>query len=129
MPYKCVHCSAVYSDDASEVLEGCVCRSKFFFYIKEEKIKEIMEEKSITELTSAQKIRIEREMRELTGTTEEQAPVVLDFESITLVKPGKYLIDIDKLFSKTKPRVYRLEDGKYIVDFNMGMLEDKNIFK
>ena len=32
------------------------------------------------------------------------------------LKPGKYLIDVTKLFSQHKPRIYKLEDGKYIVD-------------
>jgi len=42
--------------------------------------------------------------------------VFLDFESVRVLKPGKYLLDLQKLFSMGKPRVYQLEDGKYIVD-------------
>jgi len=33
-----------------------------------------------------------------------------------VLKPGKYLLDIQNLFSKERPLVYKLEDGKYIVD-------------
>ena len=40
----------------------------------------------------------------------------LDFESVKVLKPGKYVIDIAKLFEKNKPRVYKLEDGKYLID-------------
>jgi predicted nucleic acid-binding Zn-ribbon protein len=46
-----------------------------------------------------------------------ETPVFLDFESVKLLKPGKYLIDVEKLLGRTrKPQIYQLEDGKYIVD-------------
>ena len=43
-------------------------------------------------------------------------PVVLDIESIEILKPGKYKLDIVKLFKAKEPLIYKLEDGKYIVD-------------
>ena len=116
MPYKCVHCSAVYADGSKDVLVGCTkCRSKFFFYIKEEKLKE-MEQTATLELTAQEKKQMEVDVREIAGLEEPDTPVFLDFESVRVLKPGKYLIDIAKLFSRDKPRVYQIEDGKYIVD-------------
>jgi len=119
MAYKCVHCSRVYADDAREVSEGCVCKSKFFFYIKEEKLKEIQEYNPLVGLDEKEKDKIEEDIREIAGITDDEVPVFLDFESITVVKPGKYLVDISKLFSRDRPRVYKLEDGKYIIDLHM----------
>ncbi len=124
MPYKCVHCSATYVDAAQEVLEGCAkCKSKFFFYIKEEKLKQMNEEKSAEEnslldLSLTEKKQIEEDIRDITGVVDEETPVFLDFESVRVLKPGKYLLDLQKLLSKEKPRVYQLEDGKYIVDLS-----------
>lgn len=118
MPYKCVHCSSVYSDSSKEALEGCSdCSSRFFFYVKEEQLKEINKtsDKEI-ELSRKEKVQIEKDVREIAGIENEEKPVILDFESIKIMKPGKYLLDIAKLFDKTKPRVYKLEDGKYIID-------------
>src|SRR3989344_5894472 len=118
MPYRCVHCSAIYKDGSQEVLSGCSnCRSRFFFYIKEEKLKQMMEnEMSELELNDEEKEQIEEDVREIAGIKDEEAPVFLDFESVRVLKPGKYLLDLKKLFSMGKPRVYQLEDGKYIVD-------------
>ena len=125
MPYKCVHCTAVYEDGASALLVGCdSCKSKFFFYIKAEKLKEIQEkqkEKVADEtqmnLSVNEKEQIEKDVREIVGLKEDsETPVFLDFESVRVLKPGKYALDLNKLFSKAKPRVYQLEDGKYIVD-------------
>lgn len=118
MPYKCVHCSKVYKDGSEEILKGCSeCRSKFFFYIREEKLREILEKKeSEPELTKDEKNQIEDDVREIAGIKDEETPVFLDFESVKIIKPGKYLLDLSKLFSMDKPKVYKLEDGKYIVD-------------
>jgi hypothetical protein len=123
MPYKCVHCSSVYDDGAPEVLNGCSkadCKSKFFFYIREEKLKEIEAKKEFEpELNAKEKEQMERDVRELIGMKEDEKPVFLDFESIKILKPGKYLLDVQKLFATDKPRVYKLEDGKYVIDLNI----------
>lgn len=117
MPYRCVHCTKTYKDGSREVLQGCTCGSKFFFYIKEDKLKEILAQNPEEfELTYPEKKQVEEDVREIAGIKDEEAPVFLDFESIRILKPGKYLLDLSKLFSTDKPRVYKLEDGKYIVD-------------
>ncbi|MBX4196544.1 Zn-ribbon domain-containing protein [Candidatus Pacearchaeota archaeon] len=118
MPYKCVHCSAVYKDGSQEVLTGCAeCRSKFFFYIKEEKLKEISKNTDfVSMLNPAEKKQIEEDVRDIAGIKDEDTPVFLDFESVKVIKSGTYLLDLPKLFAMNKPRIYQLEDGKYIVD-------------
>ncbi len=118
MAYRCVHCSAIYKDGSQEILKGCSnCRSKFFFYIKEEKLKQLVENKQVElELNENEKNQIEKDVREIAGIKDEETPVFLDFESVRVLKPGKYLLDLQKLFSTGKPRIYQLEDGKYIVD-------------
>jgi predicted nucleic acid-binding Zn-ribbon protein len=121
MPYRCVHCSEIYDDGDKEVLEGCSsCKSKFFFYIRKEKLSEILANKEQEpELSEEEKDQIEQDVREIAGIEkEDDSPVYLDFESIRIIKPGKYLLDIQKLLTQKKPRVYQLEDGKYIVDLN-----------
>ena len=118
MPYRCVHCSSIYEDGSKELLEGCTCGSKFFFYIKPEKMQEILEQQKVMELAPSEKKQIEHDIREISGLTEEEKPIFLDFESVKVIKPGKYLLDLTKLFSKGKPRIYQLEDGKYVIDLN-----------
>lgn len=67
------------------------------------------------ELTGEEKIEIEEDVRDIVGDIDETKPVILDFESIRVKKPGKFEIDLIKLF-KRKPVVYKLEEGKYIID-------------
>lgn len=129
MPYKCVHCSKVYEDSSKELMNGCSngsCKSKFFFYISSEKLREIESVKSAvqgeeqpSELSAKEKKQMEQDVRDITGITDHETPIFLDFESIKIVKPGQYLLDLTKLFAVDKPRVYKLEDGKYIIDLSV----------
>ncbi|MDO8459917.1 MAG: Zn-ribbon containing protein [Nanoarchaeota archaeon] len=125
MAYKCVHCSTLYTDTAPEVLSGCGrCKGKFFFYIKEEKLKQMESQQGFgLELSDNEKKQIEKDVREIAGVEDEETPVFLDFESVKVIKSGKYLIDLSKLFSDEKPKVYQLEDGKYIIDLSSPISE------
>lgn len=118
-PHQCTHCGEIFPDAAEELLKGCSCGSRFFFYIRQEKIEELRKETrdAMVELEKADKVQIEKDIREITGLDEEpEKPVILDLESIRVIKPGKFEIDIINLFSKRRPLIYRLEEGKYIID-------------
>lgn len=119
MAHQCVHCSKTYGDGAEEVLKGCSCGGRFFFYISEEKLKRIQENKESEEvqLSVGEKKQIEKDVRDIVGVDEnEETPIVLDFESIKILKPGKYIIDVRNLFTKERPLIYKLEEGKYFID-------------
>lgn len=116
MPHQCVHCSKFYENAAPELLKGCSCGSRFFFYIKEEQYEKLMRERAMPiQLNEDEKKQIEQDVREMIGIKEEE-PVILDFESVRVIKPGKFEIDLINLFSKRRPLIYKLEEGKYIID-------------
>lgn len=124
MPHQCVHCSTIYPDASKELLEGCSCGSKFFFYIKKEQLEN---RKQIElNLTTDEKTKIERDVREIMGIEEDNVPVVLDLESIRVVGPGKFEIDVVNLFNNKKPIVYKLEEGKYIIDLARSLKKSKD---
>ncbi len=113
MSHQCVRCSKVYQDASSEILKGCNgCGGKFFFFIKQESLKQVQE--VTQQLSTFDKEKIEKDVMELIGY-EEDKPVILDLASINILKPGKFEIDLVKLFSG-EPMVYRLEEGKYVID-------------
>jgi len=122
MPHQCVHCGKIYLDASKEILTGCSCGTRFFYYIKQEKLDEIEKGKvnevqeKIKELDKTDKIQIEKEIREITGVEEPEMPVILDLESVKVIGPGKFEIDVVNLFNKKRPLIYKLEEGKYIID-------------
>jgi len=115
MPHQCVRCNRIIPMASKELLEGCAnCGGHFFFYIREDQLEKI-KEKPI-EIPEPQKEKIEKDVREMAGITEEKAPVILDLESVRVAGDGKFEIDIVNLFRKDRPLIYKLEEGKYIID-------------
>jgi predicted nucleic acid-binding Zn-ribbon protein len=100
---------------SKELLEGCAnCKGKFFFYIKQEQIERM--KNRIIEIPETEKNAIERDIREMVGITDEETPVILDLESVRVIGDGKFEIDLVNVFNKNRPLVYKLEEGKYIID-------------
>ena len=114
MPHQCVRCGKFYDDGAEEILKGCPCGGRLFFYINKKKLEE--SKNIITDLTTKEKDEIEKDVFDLIGIERDiEKPVVLDLESIRILKPGKYELDIVNLFRK-RPLIYKLEEGKYLID-------------
>ena len=113
MPHQCVRCSTFYDDGAQEILKGCSCGARLFFYIKKEKL-EAAKKVLPQDLKPEQKKQIEQDVLNLVGAKDD-SPVVLDFESIRVLEPGKYELDLVQLFNGA-PLIFKLEEGKYVID-------------
>jgi uncharacterized protein len=113
MPHQCVRCGSLYDDGSKELLSGCTCGGKFFFYIRKRDMSHV--QKATETLTVEDREQMEHDALELVGESNIDKPVILDLENVRVLKPGKFEIDLVDLF-KGKPLVYKLEDGKYIID-------------
>lgn len=115
MPHQCVKCGKVYPTGCRELLEGCSCGGRFFFFVRNEAMLKAAGAVAAS-LSQEEKEEIEKDVLDLIGgQIEEDKPIILDFESIRIQEPGKYEIDLVDLF-KGKPLVYKLAEGKYIID-------------
>tara|TARA_Y100000310_G_scaffold342476_1_gene445915 strand:+ start:1403 stop:1780 length:378 start_codon:yes stop_codon:yes gene_type:complete len=124
MAHQCVHCSEIYPAASKELLEGCSqCGGRFFFYIREDQLKKAKEEP--VEIPQEEKKKVEEDIREMAGITDENAPVILDIESVRVLRPGKFEIDVVNLFKKDRPVIFKLEEGKYIIDLSSMQTEKK----
>jgi len=114
MPHQCVKCNTIFETASSELLRGCPnCRGKFFFFIKQEKLEKTQE--MTKQLSLHDKEQIEKDVKDILGTLDDDAPIILDLASVNVLEPGKFELDLVRLF-KGEPMVVRLEDGKYIID-------------
>jgi predicted nucleic acid-binding Zn-ribbon protein len=105
----------MYPAGSKELLEGCSeCGSHFFFYIKDELL-ERMKENPI-ELPIEDRRQVEKDIREMAGIIEDDMPVILDIESVRVTGSGKFEIDLVNVFNKKRPLIYKIEEGKYIID-------------
>ena len=115
MPHQCVRCNIMYSDGASEILKGCSCGSRLFFYVKKERIEEA--KVMTTNFTDEQKKQIEHDVLDIIGDKRDrEKPVILDLESIRVIEPGKFELDLVHLFKEDDPLIYKLDEGKYVID-------------
>jgi len=115
MPSKCTKCGKIHPDNAPYLIKGCdECGSKFFFYFRKDLLPSA--EKEMGKLSQKQMNEIEKDIREIMPhDIDKKDTVVLDLESIRVIKPGKYKIDVTSLFSQ-KPLVIRVSPGKYKLD-------------
>jgi predicted nucleic acid-binding Zn-ribbon protein len=119
MPHQCVSCGHMYDDGAKEILYGCSsCKGKLFFYVKKERMVQLQEEQpQLFNLSKKDKKRIEADVYDIIGEeVDREKPIILDIESIKILKPGKYELDLVNLFQSKQPLIYKLEDGKYMID-------------
>ncbi|MBI2662281.1 hypothetical protein HYX11_02370 [Candidatus Woesearchaeota archaeon] len=114
MPHQCVRCNKLFEDGSQQILKGCECGAKLFFYIKKQNVdagKEL-----ISNFSEEEKQQIETDIKEMLHIKEElDNPVILDLESIRVLEPGKYELDLVHLFKKD-PLIIKLEEGKYMID-------------
>ena len=114
MPHKCVRCNTTFADGSADLLKGCpTCGGKFFFFVRKEYLESA--EKVTRLLSNEERKQIEQDAWEIIGEPFEDAPIILDLESVNILEEGKFELDLAKLFRKD-PLVYRLEEGKYIID-------------
>jgi|SRR3989338_9790622 len=127
MPHQCVRCSTFYPDGAQEILKGCGCGARLFFYIRKKEIDEGKE--LISNLTTEEKQNIEEDVTEILHIKNEDIdrPVVLDIEAIRVLKPGKYELDLVHLFKKD-PLIIKLDEGKYIIDLAQAFKQKSDEF-
>ncbi|MBI2112107.1 hypothetical protein HYT52_01050 [Candidatus Woesearchaeota archaeon] len=115
MPHQCVRCNAIFEDGSQQILRGCDCGARLFFYIKKKNLEE--GKLLVTNLSEEEKNHIEKDVAEIVNIKQEDPdrPVVLDIEAIRVLKPGKYELDLVHLFKKD-PMIIKLDEGKYVID-------------
>ncbi len=116
MPHQCVKCGTLHENASDVLIKGCSnCKSRMFFFVKDSDLKKA--EARAKALTCEEKEDMEKDVYEIMGINpKEDEPVVLDFESINIIEPGKYELDLVNLFQKDKPLIYKVDDGKYMID-------------
>jgi len=115
MPHKCTKCGREYPDGSTEILKGCgSCGGKKFLYIKEAEIhKDVLEEKSIEEISEESKEKV----LEVVGPKKKKEVEMFDrVETIRILSPGSYELNIEKMAQSDERIVSVGNEGSYIID-------------
>ena len=110
MIHKCVKCKAEYEKGSDEILNGCICGSKLFYFVKEKS--KNSKNKKDDEL-SYDEVNYFYELED----DENNEIIVFDIEAINVKSSGKYELNIDSMM-KDEGLVYRYDEGKYSIDID-----------
>ena len=92
MPHRCTKCGKLYADGDMSLLKGCECGNNKFLYVpKEKREREVQVEE------------IKKEFSEM------------GIESIKIIAPGQYEINIERLLERNEIIIALQEDGRYII--------------
>jgi predicted nucleic acid-binding Zn-ribbon protein len=125
MPHKCTKCGREYKDGSTEILRGCAsCGGKKFLYVKEVVInKDVLEEKSIEEIADESHEEV-LEVVEPTVSKKREVEMYDRVETIRIVSPGSYELNLEKM-AKSDERIVSVgKEGSYIIDL-MSMAKEE----
>jgi hypothetical protein len=127
MPHKCTKCGREYKDGSTEILKGCAsCGGKKFLYVKEADLhKDVFEEKTIEEIKDESREEVLEVVEpEVKGKAKKEVEMFDRVETIRIVGPGSYELNIEKM-AKSDERIVGVggEEGSYIIDL-MSMAKD-----
>lgn len=116
MPHECVKCGKIYPDSSKEILEGCrKCGGRKFLYVAEESKRRKRIEKPAAS---------EPEEKQGPSKKESQKNIYNGLESIRILSPGTYELNIEKLAQSDERVVGFGEGGSYGVDL-LSMMKSK----
>ena len=114
MPHKCTKCGREYKDGSTEILKGCAsCGGKKFLYVTEADLnKDVLEEKSIDEITEE----TEEQVLEIRPDPKKDVEMYDRVETIRIVGPGSYELNIEKMAQGDERIISVGKEGVYNID-------------
>ena len=123
MPHKCTKCGREYKAGSTEILKGCAsCGGKKFLYVKDTEVnRDVLEEKSISEIADESHEDI---LEIIEPKKKEQVEMYDRVETIRIVSPGTYELNLEKMAQSDQRIVSVGNEGNYIIDI-MSMAKDE----
>jgi uncharacterized protein len=116
MPHKCVQCGRDYKDASPVILRGCEsCGGRKFLYVGEnDRNRDVLLEQSAEALAKEAPDHVLVVSTEQEGKTESLDRV----ESIRIIAPGTYELNIEKLANSDERVVGIGTEGNYLLDLH-----------
>lgn len=122
MPHKCTKCGREFEDGSTEILRGCPsCGGKKFLFVKEtDRHRDVLEEKNIESIAKETK----ETPLEVKSEPKREIEVYDRVESIRVLQPGSYELNIEKLAKNDEVIVRLGHEDRYAVDI-ISMAKDQ----
>jgi predicted nucleic acid-binding Zn-ribbon protein len=122
MPHKCIRCGKEYKDASLSMVKGCTsCGGKKFLFVRtDEKNQDVLQEKPLEKIVKEK----EKEVLEIPTAPSKEVEIYDRVESVRIVAPGTYELNIEKM-AKSDERVVSVgNEGHYVVDL-LSMVRSK----
>ena len=122
MFHKCVKCGKMYEHASEEIISGCLCGSKLFYFVKSDNNGNngnSKKKKNEADMNS-EDIEYFYELED----DENKEIIVFDIEAINVKSSGKYELNLDGLMN-SDGLIYKYGEGKYSIDLDNNMKQLK----
>ena len=146
MPHKCTRCESIFIDGASVILSGCPnCGWNKFLYVKDEEVEQSASEDAETTETQEQHVIDETSHKEADGEPSESIVREIDdilgvdiyetsvteeegerVESVRILGPGSYELNLDSLLDRKEIVMAIKEDGAYALHLGSVFKDNKD---
>ncbi len=110
MRHQCVKCGRIYRSESKNLMDGCVCGSKLFLYLRTPKL-EVKRSQLPKNLNG-----LEAEIRKILGERmSPDQPISISIENLRLGRDGVYTIDLDSVL-RGDPIILKDGMGVYFID-------------
>lgn len=128
MPHECTECSKEFPDGSKEMLGGCpACGGKKFQYIPKTGIRSTSSQGNTTEAADHDRVASSTGDGSVKPDETVDSPPPTDlaelrerldsqFESIKIVEPGQYELNLMELYDRETYVISLQEDGRYVID-------------
>ncbi len=146
MPHKCTRCESIFVDGSSVILSGCPnCGWNKFLYVKDEDVEKqtsesaettgSIEEHAVIDETTSENTTdkssgdIIREIDDILGVEKKEPSVAEDderVESVRILGPGSYELNLDSLLDRKELVMAIKEDGAYALHLGSVFKENRD---
>jgi len=88
MPHQCVRCNKFFEDGSQQIIKGCNCGAKLFFYIKKKQLDETSKD-LLTNFTQEEKEQIEHDVKEILHATSKKNNLMKLLKIFLQISPKK----------------------------------------
>lgn len=147
MPHKCTRCESIFIDGASVILSGCPnCGWNKFLYVSEaeleksatkspeesenEEVHNVIDETSSEKADDKESEPIVREIDDILGIEKKDTSVTEEegerVESVRILGPGSYELNLDSLLDRKEIVMAIKEDGAYALHLGSVFKDNKD---